>query len=441
MFRLHFSKPGGDLILRGGLLAGMLLVPPVDAAEPTTWEIPLAGNAFITTAEDGSKDVVPREGAMRLESPKSVVSVYFHINKPGRLQVALRLAVPEGTSTLRVQAAGQSFTVEAPAGVSRIAPAGNIDLAAPGYVRVDLAGLKKSGPIFAEVESLVVTSATKDLKSSFVANNQGNMFYWGRRGPSVHLSYELPKDKDLEYGYSELTVPEGWDPVGSYFMANGFREGYFGIQVNSATERRILFSVWSPFKTDNPKDIPADARVELLAKGEGVHIGEFGNEGSGGQSYLVHPWRAGVVYRFLTSVKPDGKGSTIYAAWFGEVGKTDWRLIARFRRPQTDTHLKGFHSFLENFNPAQGWQGRRGEHGNVWVGDVKGAWHEITRARFTGDGTASGGHRLDYAGGAEGGHFFLRNGGFFNERVDLGQSFDRRATPRDRPRIDAAKLP
>ncbi len=74
------------------------------------------------------------------------------------------------------------------------------------------------------------------------------MFYWGRRGPSVHLTYTVPQDVDLEYAYSEIVVEEGDDPVGSYFMANGFREGYFGIQVNSSQERRVLFSVWSPLQ-------------------------------------------------------------------------------------------------------------------------------------------------------------------------------------------------
>ncbi|MCB1245404.1 MAG: DUF5077 domain-containing protein, partial [Verrucomicrobiae bacterium] len=124
MIRIHFSTRRDNLMLMGGLLAGLLLLPSVDAAESATWDIPLAGNAFITKPEVGSKDGVPREGAMRLQSPKSVVSVYVHLNKPGRLEMALRLTVPEGTSSLRVQAAGQSFTVEAPAGASRVAPAG-----------------------------------------------------------------------------------------------------------------------------------------------------------------------------------------------------------------------------------------------------------------------------------------------------------------------------
>ena len=69
-------------------------------------------------------------------------------------------------------------------------------------------------------------------------------------------------------------------------MVNGFGEGYFGMQCNSETERRILFSVWSPFDTQEPKLIPDSLKIKLLRKGEGVYIGEFGNEGSGGKSFL-----------------------------------------------------------------------------------------------------------------------------------------------------------
>ena len=295
--------------------------------------------------------------------------------------------------------------------------------------------------MFAEASELMVSSATDGLKLDYVKNNEGNMFYWGRRGPSVHLGYTMPRDKKIEYAYSELTVPVGEDPIGSYFMANGFGEGYYGIQVKSPTERWILFSVWSPFHTDNPRDIPEADRVVLLGKGEGVRVGEFGSEGSGGQSFLVFPWKAGVTYRFLNSVKPDGQGNSIYTAWFGEVGKDGWKLIARFKRPKTDKYLTGFHSFLENFADRIGYLGRRALHGNQWVCDIDGKWHEITEARFTGDATAGGRHRLDYAGGVEGKGFYLRNGGFFSERVEINQSFQRESTPGAKPVIDFNKLP
>ncbi len=256
-----------------------------------------------------------------------------------------------------------------------------------------------------------------------------------------YVGYGLPQGKNLTYAYSELTVPVGQDPVGSYFMANGFAEGYFGIQVNSPTERRVLFSVWSPFSTDNPREIPADQRVVTIAKGPETRAQDFGGEGSGGQSFLLYPWTAGTTYKFLTEVKPDGQGSTTYTAWFGEAGKPDWRLVAAFRRPRTDTHLRGFHSFLENFNPEFGHLERLGRHSRQWVRDTDGQWHEITEARFTGDATAGGGHRLDYAGGVQGDSFFLRNGGFFSDHVTLNTRLRRPPGASQAPAIDFDRLP
>lgn len=51
-------------------------------------------------------------------------------------------------------------------------------------------------------------------------------FYWGRRGPSVHLSYETP-DKDIQWSYSEITVPEGEDTIGSILYGQWFCSGIF----------------------------------------------------------------------------------------------------------------------------------------------------------------------------------------------------------------------
>jgi len=202
----------------------------------------------------------------------------------------------------------------------------------------------------------------------------------------------------------------------------------------------VLFSVWSPFQTDNPREVPEAERVVMLSKGDGVQTGEFGNEGSGGQSYLVYPWKTGTTYRFLNSVKPDGQGNTIYGAWMAEGPEGAWKLIARFRRPKTNRHLTGFHSFLENFVAENGHLTRRSLHGNQWVRDTAGQWHEVTSARFTGDATAGGRHRLDYAGGSEGDGFFLKNGGFFDEPVPLNSRFQRPPTPGRKPVVDVSAL-
>lgn len=293
------------------------------------------------------------------------------------------------------------------------------------------------------MRDLVIDVADEAAVVDFVRSNEGGMFYWGRRGPSVHLSYETPTDHPLQYAYSEITVPAGLDVQGSYFMANGFSQGYFGMQVNGPTERRVLFSVWSPFSTDNPREIPEDQRVVKLAAGPDVHVGEFGNEGSGGQSFLVYPWEAGRTYRFLTEVLPDPEapGQTRFTAWFNDKQRQEWRLIASFRRPQTTSHLAGFHAFLENFDPSYGHLTRGADYGNVWVRDIAGGWHECTVARLSADATAQGRHRLDYDGGAAGDHFFLRNCGFFSETGTVGKRFTRDSIAADEPDVDVASLP
>ena len=404
------------------------------------WQIPFGGNAYLTGQGKDSPDKVEATGVNQWKEDKSVFAIYFRADRAAVLNLVLRLKVPEGESTIRATAAGTVFEKKVTGADSQDVRIGLVNVKAPGYVRLDLQGLDKKGAVFAQVSDLIVASQTPELKLDYVKDNESNRFYWGHRGPSVHLGYVPPDGKKIEYFYNEVTVPVGQDPIGSYFMANGFGEGYFGMQANSPDQRWILFSVWSPFSTNDPKSIPEDQGVKLLAKGADVHGGEFGGEGSGGKSYLIYPWKAGTTYKFLNRVHPDGQGNTIYTAWFfpPEVGK--WQLIASFQRPKTDKYLTGMHSFLENFADRNGYLGRSARYGNQWVRDTDGKWTECTKAHFTGDDVASRGYRLDYAGGVTNGGFFLRNGGFFAESVKLGSSFDRESTPSQRPQIDLDSL-
>jgi hypothetical protein len=295
-----------------------------------------------------------------------------------------------------------------------------------GYVSLTLTGR--------DVESITLSgAATRD--ATFVPNNEGNFFYWGRRGPSVHLNYPLPEGANAEWFYNEVFVPSGQDVIGSYFMADGFAQGYFGMQVNSSTERHILFSIWSPFQTDDPTKIPDSQRIVLLAKGPNVHAGEFGNEGSGGQSYLNYPWRAGNTYRFLVHAQPQEHNTTVFTAWFFAPEENKWRLIASFRRPQTHTWLTGLHSFLENFEPAMGNKTRLVLFDHQWIRTDQGKWMPLTKARFTGDNTARKGYRMDYAGGIKGTSFYLQNCGFFSDYTPLDTWWERHPASNEAPPI------
>lgn len=97
------------------------------------------------------------------------------------------------------------------------------------------------------VDSLIVNGVFANL--TYVKDNIDSGFYWGRRGTSAHIWPDY-SEENITYFYSEVFVPKGYDPPGSYFMTNGFGQGYFGIQVNSETERSILFSVWSGYDSD-----------------------------------------------------------------------------------------------------------------------------------------------------------------------------------------------
>ncbi|MFM7055550.1 MAG: DUF3472 domain-containing protein [Planctomycetota bacterium] len=399
-------------------------------ATAADWQVPFGGNAFRTAPGPGDSGLDAR--GLKIRSLQDVWSIYLHVDRPAALQLSLDALVAKKTA-LKVNSGDSSFECVLDPAVSGPHPLGQIQVAVPGYLRLDFRGNDQTGSGDSLIRNLLVSSTTSELTLNCVRNNRGNMYYWGRRGPSVHLTWTVPRDATAEYAYSELLVPEGEDQTGSFFMANGFGEGYFGMQVNSATERRILFSVWSPFQTDNPKEIPEDQRVMTDTRGAGVQIGEFGNEGAGGQSYLVYPWKAGTTCRFLTRVQPVADDFTIYTAWFSDGTDESWRLIASFRRPKTQTSLRGFHSFLENFNPSTGHLGRRVQFSNIQIRDTSGMWHACTSARFSTDATGSQQHRLDFAGGVESGHFFLQNCGFFHSPVRPGTRFQLSAPAASNP--------
>ena len=402
-----------------------------------TTTIPLGGNTFIEP-KGIANDAISENGITTWSSEKSVFNIYFKNEKTKSCALYIALLPGAFSSKIKCTLGGQSQVVQLTKYQKNPVFIGNFVLTA-GYQKLVLEGISKETNSFAAISSLIIlTNAPGEF--SFVKDNIDNRFYWGRRGPSVHLTYTMPMEKNVKWFYNEVTIPVGLDPIGSYFMANGFAEGYFGIQVNSENERRILFSVWSPFKTDNPAAIPEDQKIKLLKKGEGVYTGEFGNEGSGGQSYLRYKWESGKTYQFLNSVEPDGSGSTNYTAYFKESGSPDWLLIASFKRPKTDSWYKRPHSFVENFNPNFGHILRQATYQNQWVCDSSGAWSELTEAKFTGDDIAKRGYRKDYEGGEKSGHFYLQNGGFFNGIALLNQSFTRAAANKI-PIIDFNKLP
>lgn len=399
-------------------------------------QVPIAGNSWQKPVE--AKLLHPTEGLLA-GVQDGQVTTFVRFAKPGNFQLQILMGEVRKPAKISVQVMNKHFQLAVtPENSQALLELGQVHLSDTGYVSIVLASLQGELPGVKAYQlsgsPMLISSAT------YVVDNADNYFYWGRRGPSVHLGYVIPVAEDIEYYYNEVTVPKGSDVVGSYFMANGFAEGYFGMQVNSAQERRVLFSVWSPFNTDNPKEIPEEQKIILVKKGADVHAGEFGNEGSGGQSYMRYSWKADQTYKFLLRGRPVANNYTEYTAWFFATEEGKWKFVAQFLRPATHTYLKRFHSFLENFIPAQGDLERQVYFSNQWVRDTNGSWHACEQAKFTADATARKHYRMDYAGGTLNDSFYLRNCGFFSDYTAMNSQLVRKLKV-EKPEITLMGLP
>ncbi|MBV9986137.1 MAG: DUF3472 domain-containing protein, partial [Chitinophagaceae bacterium] len=209
----------------------------------------------------------------------------------------------------------------------------------------------------------------------------------------------------------------------------------------SASERRVIFSVWDAGNEATDRSKVADSnKVELLAKGEDVFADGFGNEGTGGHSHWIYPWKTDQTYRFLVTATPDSAArKTIYSGYFFVPDLQRWKLIASFRAPRDGQGLRNLYSFNENFDGSNAQLQREAFFGNQWIQRQNNTWLELEQASFSYDATAKAGDRIDYGGGVSpDGRFYLWNGGFQPANAAYGDVFKRPARGQ-RPLLELAK--
>lgn len=398
-------------------------------SQKNQYVIPSIGNSF-EIGENIENTTIGKTSIHLDAKNTNPTRVYFKLLNTGNLNVHLRVK-SKSKGSVKTTFLQNSKIIDFTSG-GQLLKVGNFKTTTTGYHSLELVPL--NGEI--EIHDIII-DGDATYKGVIYSDNP-DYFYWARRGPSCHLSYEIPTSKNVSYYYNEIYVPNGQDVIGSYFMANGFGEGYFGMQVNSASERRILFSVWSPFITDDPNQIPVEEKIVLLKKGKDVYTGEFGNEGSGGQSYLKYYWKAETTYKFLLKGVPNNDNSTTYTAWFFNPELNQWEIIASFKRPKTSTYLTRFHSFLENFIPNQGYHSRQVHFNNQWVYD--GEWKKINQAKLSVDATYRANQRVDATGGLTYTGYYLKMGGFFNEITPPGTTFQFHNSQQP-PHINFEQLP
>jgi hypothetical protein len=235
--------------------------------------------------------------------------------------------------------------------------------------------------------------------------------------------------------YNEVTVNES--VPNSYFMACGFRHGYFGIQEFApGRDRRVLFSVWDPGKQDDPSAVKPEERVEVLYHAPDVLVRRFGGEGTGGQSFFTYNWKYGETYRFLVQAVAEGN-KTSFSGYFFLNETNQWKHLVTFRTITGGAPLSNFYSFIEDFrrDGKSPHERRSARFGNGWVKTVDGQWAELTKATFTADPTPL--DNIDAT--VDGPVFALATGGMTVKHTELRSDIQRPPSGNAPPAIPEQK--
>lgn len=224
-----------------------------------------------------------------------------------------------------------------------------------------------------------------------------------RAARSVHLRYQGPPSTVF---YNEVTVQES--VPGSYFMACGFKQGYFGIQeLRPGQDRVVIFSVW---------DNTSGQQVEVLYHADDVLARRFGGEGTGEQSFFKYAWKTGQTYRFRVEAAVE-KDKTAFAAYFYLNETREWKHLATFRTVTGGAALTGLYSFIEDFRrDGKSLHERRSARfsgGQIQTLDRQKL--QLTEARFTADATQV--DNIDAQVEPDG--FLLATGGDTKKHTDL----------------------
>ncbi|MEZ6123770.1 MAG: DUF3472 domain-containing protein [Planctomycetaceae bacterium] len=395
-------------------------------------ELTVPGATAYLEPNSGAR-VTAERGIDQWTDSKTAVCWFGKINNRGSLSAVVDVSGPEGENvSLKLTVGEQSRSVRSTLGSSDTKfDFGTFQISDPGYVcfRLQQEGEKLANDVAVRVLKLN-GDAAKDAHFNLKPR---------RNAASVHLAYPVEKGAEVSAFYCEMTGVE--DPIWTYYMACGWHRGYFGMQVNSPTERRIIFSVWdSGNEGVDRKKVADENRVTLVGKGEDVYSGDFGNEGTGGHSHLKFQWKTGEVQKFLVTAEPVSETQTVYSGWYFRPDLSDWMLISSWKAPKEGGYMRGLYSFSENFIGANGQVLRKALYGNQWIRTSAGDWLEVTRVTFSHDPTGRE-DRLDRFMGVENGQFFLSHGGFVDGFTKYGEPFDRPASGRSPADIKLPPLP
>jgi len=414
------------------------IIPKKEIPVYSKYFVPVAGNSFIIAKSEKTAEIITDTQLGNWINPNTIVSTYFRVSKSGKLNIGIRASVPnEKTSVIKISVNSTEKEITLKGTKFKEYDAGEFQISTPGYVKVDIQGIEKTGGYFADVTDITFSGEAATGENIFAT--QKTSFKDVRKGPSSDIYFTLPKD-EVNYFYSESTIVEG--DTSTEFVPLNFNGCLLRVSSGEGKNKVIIFNVDNNFSND-PKKIPETHKTLLISKGENVSVYEFGTESFViNRGELKYNWKIGETYKFLVKIKPDGKGNIDYTAWFQPSNEKEWKLIVSFKKQKTELDPKSnLYSFLENANPKYGHLTRKVKHENLWVRTKNENWIPITEANFN-----SYNHNIVYkqrtdafAKASEHG-LLLKNGGFFNDIISIDSKLSIPANALH-PDIDFANLP
>jgi len=216
-----------------------------------------------------------------------------------------------------------------------------------------------------------------------------------------HLWWNTRKLDRATCLYGEITVLATGE--GIYFCGANWHPGepaggYCGIQHNSPTERRTIFSIWDTAPKLNPHVTHADAATLF---------NRFGGEFEGGHTHMLWNWKLGDTFRFFLRKQPGSTPDTTDALYYVFDRSTKkWRHSATIASPNGDAKSApsvmyvgggGLASFLENFLGKDRAAPKLALY-RLWLGsdaghlqclthaDGDGTWGQLDKAYFLAEG-------------------------------------------------------
>lgn len=422
MFPIAGKGKYGGALLRTFLTVLLMVSGAVQGVRgqfvPDEWRIPANSNSYVTSLSEAARTAssqdrtapiaeVNRMGIILKNDSQSVASTYIYISKPAEPELSLMVL---GEGKLNVSCGDETFNLAIDAKKWERVSVGKLKISTPDYIKIDFRLSDAIQPAFIVVRDVFLSNLP--VKPVFVNPNYSEHF--GRCGASVQLILSDSAVTTADMVYNEMSVPDSCDAVGSYYCAQDFNTGSFGVQRYSDEERRVVFSVWNAVVPEQNKKMPRTHSVKLIAKGDSTIVEDLNEGGDGKVCFVRYNWRTGENYKFLIRAEVADSQSSNYSAYFYAPERNSWIYISTLRCPAGTALFPSVYAFVENFLPDEGYRMHKAFFSNFWLRNREsGLWKSASKVRFSFDDTGRRGIRLDYDGGVERQMFYLRTGGFF----------------------------